>query len=84
VTNRNRTKPKLSAVGQKIPIDMSLERLILVSFKKKRSKKQVPGTWGCQLPVIKPLHRGSSTILSVTFFGTLCLSIKDCLCFYGI
>ena len=56
-------------MGQNNPIDTTWERLILVSFSKERSKKQFSDTWDCQLPVIKPVHRGSGTIILVTFFG---------------
>ena len=36
VINREKSKPKLSAVGQNFPMDMTWERLILLSLSKKR------------------------------------------------
>ena len=60
----------MSAVGPNFPIEMSWERLILLS------KKTFSSPRGCLLLVIELVHPGSSSILLVPFFGTPCTSKK--------
>ena len=68
----------------KFSMDMTWECLILLSFSKKRQKKQISKTgcpsWaeiasrkGCRLVMMKQVHHASSSILLETFFEILCL-----------
>ena len=54
-------------------IKMTWERLIQLSLSKKRPKNNFQTQW-CQLLVIAPLHRGSS---SIQLFGTPCIYIAQ-------
>ena len=74
-----RTK-KMSATGPKPSMDMTWERLILLSLSKKRPKIIISRhrlvqvqLRRCRPLVIEWVHRGSRSILKVTFWGTPCI-----------
>ena len=79
LTNRTKSKQKLSALGPNYPMNMTWGRLILLSLSKKQPKNTsqaqvvpITGDWACT-PWLQ-------RILLVPFFGTPCLRTRNTRC----
>ena len=64
----NKSWPKFSSVGPTFPKDMTWEHMIVLSLGK-NDQKTISRHRVCRLLVNERMHRGSRSMLKVTFFG---------------